>query len=51
MHRFIAGFAALLAIALTSSAAAELETLAPETAREQVSATEGVVVVDLFADW
>jgi hypothetical protein len=51
MHRFIAGCTALIAITLASPAAAQLETLAPETAREQVGASEGLVVVDLFAEW
>jgi hypothetical protein len=47
----LAALAALLFVALAGSAAAELETLAPETAAEVVAATKGVVVVDLFADW
>lgn len=51
MNRFIVSFAALLSIAFGSPAAAQLEILAPETAREQVGASQGVVVVDLYAEW
>ena len=41
----------LLAINVVEPAAAELEELAPETAHEELSQTEGVVLVDLFAHW
>ena len=51
MSRFIVSFAALLSIAIGSPAAAQLEILSPETAREQVGASQGVVVVDLYAEW
>ena len=51
MLRFIAGFTTLLLIALPGFAGADLESFAPETAREQVAASEGIVVVDLFAEW
>jgi hypothetical protein len=47
----LAGAATLLLFALSSPAAAELETLAPETARSEVGASRGIVVVDLFAEW
>ena len=51
MLRYISLITTLLSIGLVATANAELETLASETAREEVANMEGVVVVDLFAEW
>jgi hypothetical protein len=48
--QFLSMFA-LLVLTIAPPAIAQLETLAPETARAEVGATQGVVLVDLFADW
>lgn len=49
-HRF-AMLAAVFSIASAFPAAAELEVLDSDTAREVVGATNGIVVVDLYAEW
>ena len=41
----------LLALSAAMPAAAQLQEFAPETAHEELSQTEGVVLVDLFAHW
>ncbi len=51
MRTLIVGTALSISIVFATIAAAELETLAPQTARAEVANSKGVVIVDLFAEW
>ncbi len=51
IRRSVSMLTLLVALVFSTNAIADLQSVAPEDAFARVSETEGVVFVDLYADW